>query len=136
MTLLDLPPEKGLIVFDSYCVLCSATVSFLTKIDRKQNLYFTTFDSKVWKDITGEKTSEPDSIVFFRNGKSYIQSDAVIMILATLGYPWRLFNFFRIIPRFLREKLYRLIARNRYTIFGRKDNCGIPSPEIKRRYLI
>jgi predicted DCC family thiol-disulfide oxidoreductase YuxK len=136
MTLHDLPPEKGLIVFDSYCVLCSATVSILTRIDRKQNLYFTTFESKVWKDISGETTSEPDSIVFFKKGKSYIQSDAVIMIIATLEYPWRMLNIIRVIPRFLREKLYRLIARNRYKIFGMKDNCGIPSPEIKRRYLI
>ncbi len=135
MTLINLPPEKGLIVFDSYCILCSATISLLAKIDRKENLYFTTFDSKTWKSIIGGKPSYPDSIIFFKNGKSYIQSDAVIMIMATLEYPWKFLNVIKIIPRPLREKLYRLIARNRYTIFGMKDNCSIPSPQIKRRYL-
>lgn len=135
MTLIDLPSEKGLIVFDSCCVLCSATISFLARIDRKENLYFTTFDSKVWKEISGESPSEPDSIIFFKDGKSYIQSDAVIMIINTLEYPWKLMNVIKMIPRMLREKLYRLIARNRYTIFGMKDYCGIPSHKIKRRYL-
>ncbi len=135
MNLADLSPEKGLIVFDSYCVLCSTTVYLLMKIDKRKHLFFTTFDSKVWKEINSETLAGPDSIVFFKGGKSYIQSDAVIMIIDTLDYPWKLLNFIKLIPRRLREKLYRLVARNRYTIFGMKDNCSIPSNEIKTRYL-
>lgn len=135
MILNSLPEDKGLIVFDGYCVLCNSLVSFLLRIDRKKRFIFTTFNSHSWKILSGRVSSGSDSIVLFLNSEHYIQSNAVIMIIRELGYPWRLLNIIRVIPLNWREKIYRFTAKHRYKVFGRNELCSIPNPEVRNRFL-
>lgn len=131
----SLPPHSGLIVFDGYCNLCNGIVRFLIKIDRKQRLKFTNFESETWKSISDSVPQETDSIVFVKQGHYYFQSEAVIEILKTLGYPWRAVMVFKVIPFKIREAIYKLIARTRYKVFGKRDTCQLPSDKVKNRFL-
>lgn len=127
--------KTGIVFFDGYCVLCNRAVALLIRLDWRKRLFFATFDSNAWNDIAEFKPQQADSIVYYINKKHYIQSEAIIQIIQTLGYPWRLAGIIRFIPFSFREKIYIFIARNRYSIFGRKKTCMVNSTEIKSRYL-
>ncbi|HLN52588.1 MAG TPA: DCC1-like thiol-disulfide oxidoreductase family protein [Lentimicrobium sp.] len=131
----QLPAGAGLIVFDSYCVLCSSVVSFLTKADKYGKLYYTSFDTPTGKALAESIPSEMDSLIFLRNNIIYFQSDAVVGIIESLGYPWKAFSFVKFIPHVFREGLYRYIARIRYKVFGKKKQCALPPPEIRKRFI-
>ncbi len=131
----QLPVGAGLIVFDSFCVLCSSTVNLLTKIDRKRKLYYASFDTLIGEQLSGIIPNMPDSLIFYREGYIYLQSEAIVMIIKTLGYPWKAFSVIKYIPYKLRELMYSFVARIRYRVFGRKTKCKIPSPDVANRFL-
>lgn len=128
-------PGKGIVFFDGYCILCNRAVALLIRIDRKKRLFFATFDSNTWKEIAGFQPQQPESIVFYINGKQYLQSEAILRIIQTLEYPWKIAYIGKYLPFSLREKIYSLIARNRYSLFGKRDTCVITSKDNKSRYL-
>lgn len=132
---MSLPGSKGLIVFDGYCFLCNNTVKFLLRIDKKEKFLFTHFESDTWKSLAPSTPFKADSIVYVTGNNHYIQSEAVLKILSELGYPWKVLNFIKFIPFNWREKLYRLIARNRYHIFGKRETCSVPGPRYSHRFL-
>lgn len=134
-TQLDLE-NNALVIFDSNCVLCNSLVRFLIRVDKKKRLLFTTFDSKIWKQLNANIPTNSDSLIYYYKGEYFIQSEAVIKIVQALNYPWKAFLIFKFIPFSFREKTYKFIAKNRFRIFGRKDNCLIPPPEIRERYLL
>jgi predicted DCC family thiol-disulfide oxidoreductase YuxK len=70
-----------------------------------------------------------------KDSKAYIKSDAVFEIIAEFKPAWRILLIFRILPRLVRDFAYRVIARNRYKLFGKKDQCMIPTPDIKAKFL-
>jgi predicted DCC family thiol-disulfide oxidoreductase YuxK len=83
----------------------------------------------------GMDADDPESLVV-KSGHSLIRdSDAVIHIYRHLGWPWRMAVILAVIPRQIRDPLYRLIARNRYKLFGRRDECWVPRPEDRERLL-
>jgi predicted DCC family thiol-disulfide oxidoreductase YuxK len=135
MILKNIPEGKGLIVFDGLCVLCSSTVSFLTRIDKKKKFLFTTFDSQTWRNLPVMLSPETDSIILLMDSKVYIQSEAIIRIIKELIFPYSLLRIFTFIPFVIRERVYRFIAKHRYTVFGKKDSCGIPEESVAERYL-
>lgn len=135
MKFTDHSPETGIVFFDGYCVLCNRAVALLIRLDWKKRLFFATFDSNAWKEIAESKPLKADSIVYYINGKQYLQSEAILHIIHTLEYPWRLAYIFKFIPYSIREKFYMLIARNRYSIFGRRKTCKAHSTVLKSRYL-
>lgn len=130
-----LTPKEGIVVFDNYCVLCNHAVRFLIRIDKKKRLLFTSFDSNTWKNISDFDTLPVNSMVFYLNGVKHLRSDAVIKIIESLGYPWKILTIIKFIPFAVREKLYSIIARNRYSIFGRKSTCDLIPTDTKSRYL-
>jgi len=80
-------------------------------------------------------TSEIDSIVLIKNDKTYIKSAAILEILKEMPIGWRLFRIGIILPKFIRDWLYDIIAMHRYKIFGKKDECQIPPKEVQDRFL-
>jgi predicted DCC family thiol-disulfide oxidoreductase YuxK len=74
-------------------------------------------------------------MVVIDGGRYYMRSDAALHVLARLGWPWKLMLVTRILPRPLREAGYKLIARNRYTLFGKRDACMVPTPDLRARFL-
>jgi predicted DCC family thiol-disulfide oxidoreductase YuxK len=125
------------IVFDGYCVLCMGSVRFILKRDKKHKFRFLTtgqaLESKMLKDTVVNQPGT-DSIVLFENGKMYLKSTAALHIARQLTGLWPVLYVFLLVPRFLRDWVYDVIARNRYRWFGKKDTCFIPSPEQKKYF--
>lgn len=126
---------NGLVVFDGYCVLCSSTVKFLLKIDKNKTLKFTTL--RPFPSTDGrEDAGVPSTVLFIENNQVYTESEALVYLLKSVGGIWgTLSAMLRVIPRKWRDALYRLIAKHRYRIFGKKNQCFIPSSKYTDRFV-
>ncbi len=130
--------EQPVIVFDGVCNLCNAAVDFVIRRDRKGVFQFAPNQSYAGEEIVevaGLGEQEADTIVLWENGATYVRSAAVLRISRHLGFPWKLAYGLIVVPRPLRDLLYRLIAGNRYRVFGRRDTCRVPTPEERSRFL-
>ncbi len=129
----------GLVVFDGFCVLCSASVKFLLKIDKNELLKFTTIQSapsSEGRKETGITSSQPASIVYIENEQLFTESEAIVRILSRIGGVWKpLAAMLSFIPRKWRDYLYRLIAKHRYRIFGKKKQCYITPIKYADRFV-
>ncbi len=127
-----------IIVFDGVCVLCSANAQFMLKHDRKGHFRLAAMQGEVGSALmqrAGIDPDDPESFVVFDGGRVLMNSDAVIHIWSSLGWPWKMAAIGRIIPRPLRDAAYRLVARNRYRIFGKREKCWVPDREQASRVL-
>lgn len=123
--------HENVVFFDDLCVLCSATVSLLIKIDLRRRLRYSSLNGEFMRSLgdPGNPGLNP-SVVFWSMGKFYTRSSAGIQILGQLGGAYRILGAaLSVIPRFVLDALYDLIARNRYRLFGKRKTCFIPSPE-------
>jgi predicted DCC family thiol-disulfide oxidoreductase YuxK len=127
-----------IIVFDAMCVLCSANAKFVLRHDRTARFRLASMQGEVGTALYrrwGIDPENPETMIVV-DGQSVLRdSDAVLAIYEGLGWPWKALSIVRLLPRFIRDPLYRLIARNRYRIFGRREACWLPSPEQARRIL-
>jgi predicted DCC family thiol-disulfide oxidoreductase YuxK len=127
-----------LMLFDGTCGLCNGWVDFVIRFDRSGRFRFTPLQSETGRNMLAEVHLSPDyrdSIVLFQEGRIYTSSTAVLRILRELGLPFSLAYVFIVIPSFIREAVYRFIARNRYKWFGRRESCRLPTPEERERFL-
>ena len=130
--------DKKIILFDGLCNLCSAFLNFVYQNDNKKVFHFSWIQSDVATEILEQTeilSDKPDSIIFIRNGISYFKSDAFLEIVLYLKLPWPLMRAGKILPRVFRDWIYDLVARNRYRWFGKKDQCMIPTGDLKDRFL-
>ena len=104
-------------------------------VDNYQRLTFSPLQSNFAKETLGDRALDMDSIIYFRNGKAYSKSLAVILILQDMGGLWAIAMMFRVIPAMVRNAIYDIVAKNRYKVFGKYDACRIPSPEEMGRFL-
>ena len=129
----------GLVVFDGFCVLCSGTVKFLLKIDKNKTLKFTTLrsdSSPDGREEAGEPFVQPESVIYIENNHVYTQSEALVQLLKRIGGIWGTASaLLRLFPRKWRDALYRLIARHRYRIFGKKNQCFLPAEKHSDRFV-
>lgn len=128
------------VLFDGVCNLCNGVVQFLIDHDPKAKLRFASLQSEAGRKLLlehGMKAPEgdPDSIVFVVGGRAYAHSTAVLRIALALGGLWSVLAVGYVLPRFLRDALYRFIARHRYSWFGREESCRVPTPELRARFL-
>lgn len=127
--------QQIILFFDGVCGLCNRWVDFVLKKDKNQLFRFTPLQGEKAKEVLPEKYLKDLSTLILKiDDQIYIQSDAVLMICQKLGGIWKIFSYFRWIPRFIRDFCYRLIAKNRYRFFGKKEICRIPTPE-ERKYF-
>ena len=130
--------NKSIILFDGVCNLCNNSVQFIIKTDKKKRYLFTSLQSDAGRDILLQfqlENSGFNSIIFIENGKIYQRSTAILKIIRHLPYPWKLSYGLIVIPKFIRDFIYRIIARNRYKWFGKRDTCMVPTIELKNRFL-
>ncbi|GAB4439652.1 MAG: thiol-disulfide oxidoreductase DCC family protein [Turneriella sp.] len=112
-------------------------MQFILKRDHARSFRFAPLQGETFSklEIPG-KERLPDSIILLENGKLYAESTAVLRIARRLTWPWRWLALPGwLFPSFVRDPIYRLIARNRYRWFGKKDTCYLPTPELKARFL-
>lgn len=130
--------QNPVVLFDGVCNLCNASVQFLIRQDKHERLRFASLQSEFGQE-TLKKFHLPEkdfnSFIFLENEKIYLRSAAALRIAAYLGGFWRVFQLFWLVPPFIRNAMYDLIAKNRYKWFSKKTECMLPSPELKRRFL-
>lgn len=126
------------VLFDGVCNLCNGSVLFIIRRDPKLVFRFAALQSKFGREQLVAHGLDPDrlhSIILLYEGKAYQQSRAALEIARRLSGLWPLLYIFIIVPPFLRNWLYDLIATNRYRWFGKKDQCMIPTPELRSRFV-
>lgn len=128
----------SVIIFDGVCHLCNASVDFVMKRDQKRAFKYTANQMEAGRRILRDNDIDPDQIetVFlYENGKLYGKSTAALHIARKLGFPYNLAFLFMIVPAFIRNIVYDLIARNRYKWFGKKETCRLPTAEERALFL-
>ena len=129
---------QKIVFFDGVCNLCDSSVNFLIKQDKKGVLKFASLQSDFAKSFLPEdlvNSVNLDSMVFSDGKKFYTKSSAVLEICKSLGGGFHFFRIGYLLPPFLRNALYTLIANNRYKWFGKKNQCMIPTADLKERFL-
>ncbi|MDY6801945.1 MAG: thiol-disulfide oxidoreductase DCC family protein [Bacteroidota bacterium] len=133
-----LPKNKGIVLFDGYCNLCSGSVQFIIKRDLKKYFKFASLQSEVGKELY-QKFGLPEnfiaSVILIEDEKIFLKTDALIKITQKLKGLWPLLAIFKIIPKFLRNLMYDFIANKRFRWFGKKKQCFVPSKSIRERFL-
>lgn len=127
-----------IILFDGVCNLCNSSVNFIIDNDHKNVFKFTSLQSEKGIDLLKKYDlldKNIDSVILVENDKAYVKSDAALKIAKTLGGKYKLFYGLIILPAFIRNFFYDIIAKNRYKWFGKKDSCRIPTLELKSKFL-
>ena len=137
---MELESGKKIILFDGVCNLCNRSVQFVIKRDSKDVFRFASLQSDLGKKLLAERNINPqetDSIVLIEpNVAYYTRSSAAIEIAKELGGLWSLISAFNyILPENIRDSIYNFIAENRYKWFGKKDECPLPTPEQRRKFI-
>ncbi|MCK0123942.1 thiol-disulfide oxidoreductase DCC family protein [Gelidibacter sp. F2691] len=136
---IPLEKNKQLILFDGVCNLCNTSVQYVIKNDQHDVFRYAALQSAVGQKILEQfkiDRNETDSILLYSeaNGITY-KSTAALKIASKLGFPRNLLAIFLIVPAFIRNWVYDYIAKNRYKWYGQKDECMIPTPELKSKFL-
>lgn len=130
--------KHKIILFDGVCNLCNDSVKVVIKHDKKDVFRFSAIQSAVGVQMASEygiDISKTDSILLIDKDKIYAKSTAALKIARHLSSGYPLLYGFMIVPNFIRNWVYDIIAKNRYKWFGRKDSCMIPTPELKNKFL-
>ena len=130
-------PINKIILFDGVCNLCSASVRFVIKRDKKRIFRFASLQSEFAKKIILTKNiiNSVAIIVLLKDDKIFLRSDAALEITKELGGLWPSLYFFKIIPRFIRDGVYSFISKHRYQWFGKTDECWLHSPDLHARFV-
>ena len=140
----------AILLFDGVCNFCNSSVNFIIAHDKAGYFKFAPLQSDTGKELaakhelefegsTGEASNDGavpiDSVILIEHDKAYTHSTAALRVARSLGGIWALAYVFIVVPKFIRDFFYMLFARYRYRLFGKKDVCMMPTPELKQRFL-
>jgi predicted DCC family thiol-disulfide oxidoreductase YuxK len=132
------PDDKGLIVFDGVCVLCTGFASFVLKRDTGFAFRLTTAQSPLGQALFrhyGLDTETYETNLVLVGGRPHAKLDTVIVVGRHIGGIWKALSLLRLLPRPLADWVYDRVAQNRYALFGRTESCMIPPPEWRTRFI-
>ncbi|HLG04209.1 MAG TPA: DCC1-like thiol-disulfide oxidoreductase family protein [Bacteroidia bacterium] len=130
--------NHAVIFFDGVCNFCNGCVNFIIRKDKKDYFRFAPLQSPMGQKVLRENDLESthlQSMILQENGKLYKKTTAALRIARKLGGFYSLLYPFILIPPFIRDVVYHVIAKYRYRWWGKKDACMIPSPEIKNKFI-
>jgi predicted DCC family thiol-disulfide oxidoreductase YuxK len=129
--------EAPVVLFDGVCNYCNSWINFAIRHDKKGLLKFAPLQSSAGDRLSRQYniTAGTNSVILIEKGKVYSHSGAAIRIARFLQWPARMLYVFIAIPKFIRDPVYKWVARNRYKWFGRRETCMIPGPEVRARFL-
>jgi predicted DCC family thiol-disulfide oxidoreductase YuxK len=126
------------VLFDGVCNFCQASVRFIIRRDPQGVFRFAALQSPFGQDLLKKfrlRTDELTTMVLVEGDSFFTRSTAALRIARRLKAPWPIFYALIVLPLFLRDFFYALIAKHRYRWFGKKEECMIPTPEIRSRFL-
>lgn len=128
---------KPIIFFDGVCGMCNRFVDVMLRADRRQQFLFAPLQGETAAKMLPPLDEKPEewSLIYLDETGTHDQFDASLEIYRRLGGMWHLLALFRHIPRSIRTPAYRVIARNRYRWFGRRDACRLPTAAERARFL-
>lgn len=132
------PDDHPIVIFDGYCVLCSHLAQFLLQHDRRGVFRLMAAQSALGQAIFKHLDLDPirfETNVLLDRGQAWFKSDGTVRMLVLLGFPWSIVAVLRVVPRWLLDRLYDLIARNRLKWFGSQATCYLPDPAHADRFL-
>ena len=130
---------KEVILFDGVCHLCNSTIRFIANNDKKGKFLFLHLQTDLAKEIVQERgldSAHLTSVVLLSENNTKLQSTAVLTICKQLKWPIPIFYVLMVVPSFIRNALYRFIAKNRYLWFGKNETCMIPNEKVKEKLLM
>ncbi len=128
----------AIVLFDGVCNFCNGSVKFIIEHDRAGYFKFSPLQSEIGEKLIakhGLDKADTDSVVVIENEKAFTHSTGALRIVRKLDGLWSLAYVFRIVPRPIRDFLYKTFAKYRYRLFGRQDACMMPTHEIRSRFL-
>ena len=126
--------DRPVILFDGVCNLCTGSVRFVIERDARKQFRFASLQSPVAQRLLGRR-DDLESMVLVQDGEIYRKSTAALRIARRLDGLWPALALFLVVPRFLRDAVYDWIGRRRYRMFGKRDACWTPQPELADRFL-
>ena len=130
--------QNSLVLFDGVCNLCNGAVQFILKQEKDSQLQFASLQSKVGSELCLKyniDTRETDSIIFISGNGALVKSKAVFEICKHLKNPWKAISVFSFFPTFLNDFFYDIIAKYRYSLFGKRDECWLPTKNLQSRFI-
>jgi len=131
--------DPPVLLFDGVCNLCNGAVAFVIRRDPRARLRFAPLQSPAADALLASlgvaRDRLPDSFVLVEDGRVHVRSTAALRVARRLRFPWPLLAVFLLVPRWLRDPVYDLVARNRYRWFGRREACMVPTAELRARFL-
>ena len=132
-----------LVLYDGVCGLCSRLVQFLLEHDRRAVFTFAPLQGPTGRSVVARFGGNPDDLTTFYicanfrtpGARVVSKSDAALFVARELGWPWRALTAARVVPKVLRDALYDVVARTRYRVFGRYEQCLAPRPEFRSRFV-
>jgi predicted DCC family thiol-disulfide oxidoreductase YuxK len=134
-TAIDVEP---VVLYDGVCGLCSKSVSWILGHERTKDLRFAPLQGPTAAALRTRYPRIPaelSSVVYITGGRVHLRSKAFLHVAQHLRRPWKWAYYFRWFPGFLLDLPYRLVARLRYRIWGKHDECKIPAPDQRARFL-
>lgn len=134
----DAALDHPVLLFDGVCNLCSGSVQFVIERDPEGTFRFAPLQSDVAADLLASHEVDPDdleTVVLLADGTVYTKSDAALRVARDLSGTASLLWHARHVPRVLRDAVYDVVATVRYDVFGMKDQCMVPSPDVRNRFL-
>lgn len=125
-------------IFDGVCNFCDGAVNFIIAHDAKNYFKFAPLQSENGRKLAAEHgidLQKIDSVILIEGGEAYTESTAALKVARHMDGIWSLAYAFIIVPKFIRDYFYKLFAKNRYRLFGKKDACMLPSPEVRAKFL-
>ena len=130
--------NEHIVLFDGVCVFCNKSVNFIIRHDRRDLFRFAPLQSEIGKTLVAQYGLDPaclDSVVLIENGRAYVKTSAALHICRNLDRMWPLMFGFIIMPAFIRDVAYDIIAKYRYRWWGKLDACTVPTLEVRRKFL-
>ncbi len=130
--------SRNIVIFDGVCNFCNGAVNFIIKRDPEGVFAFTPMQSDLAKELMEKHqifNVGIDTFLLIKDGQCFIFSSAALEIAKDLTGFWYLFNILKLIPAPVRDFFYKLFARNRYKLFGRKEHCMVPTTAIRSRFV-
>ena len=130
--------SNPVVLFDGVCNYCNSMVNFLIRQDKKQILRFAALQSESGQKLLKQYNLPQDkfeSVILIDKGKVFTSSTAGLKMYAKLPWYWQWMQVFWIVPKSIRDAVYNYIAQNRYKWFGKKDQCMIPAPGVRSRFI-
>ncbi len=129
--------DKPVILFDGVCNLCTGSVQFILKRDKEKKFLFASLQSSYGQELLKTfhlPTDTFNAFILSQDNKIFTRSTAALKMFQQLK-GWKWVKIFWIVPKFIRDGVYNVIAKNRYKWFGQKNECWLPTPELKARFL-